>query len=421
MENGPNGRCDIRIGLYYPYTHFRDPDWLKLAALYWPRMARVVIPDMPLVDDDTTRTLSDDLDFVLNVTPTSAMEAATTITAETVEAFRDYLHERYAIPLDRSGSIATSGGTYHGVYREFVTVGGGASSMHIRWPGPSVDAVPQTWFDRLVGLHDAKVTRRLRTVLLDSGIAVPSGRWLVMHPNIAWAYMCVLTEQLALSNRLSPVTDEPLAHVSAHNWNAERLAALLLDDPLPEPDPSPDRSAVVAQLALRLVVPERLSAVPASRIVKVRRRHAAEFDAFTTLVEQTTTELADRLTGVSDPEVLRAYLSTEVERRFGQPLEDLRRALRGLGVDAALNTTAVRFEVPAAAATAAGGWAAGEPVLAAAGAVLGLVAVRRSAVRARREAVRASPAGYLLQTERTLGLRSTLDLLRRRGGRPLRH
>ncbi len=25
------------MGLYYPYVHFRDERWLKLAALYWPK------------------------------------------------------------------------------------------------------------------------------------------------------------------------------------------------------------------------------------------------------------------------------------------------------------------------------------------------------------------------------------------------
>lgn len=30
------------IGLYYPFIHFKDDDWLKVSALYWNRMARIV-------------------------------------------------------------------------------------------------------------------------------------------------------------------------------------------------------------------------------------------------------------------------------------------------------------------------------------------------------------------------------------------
>jgi hypothetical protein len=36
-----------QMAVYYPYIHFRDPSWLKLAALYWPRMVRIVHPDYP--------------------------------------------------------------------------------------------------------------------------------------------------------------------------------------------------------------------------------------------------------------------------------------------------------------------------------------------------------------------------------------
>jgi hypothetical protein len=27
-----------RFGLYYPYVNFRDERWVKLAALYWPKL-----------------------------------------------------------------------------------------------------------------------------------------------------------------------------------------------------------------------------------------------------------------------------------------------------------------------------------------------------------------------------------------------
>jgi hypothetical protein len=36
-----------QLAIYYPYIHFRDPRWLKAAALYWPRMVRIVHPDYP--------------------------------------------------------------------------------------------------------------------------------------------------------------------------------------------------------------------------------------------------------------------------------------------------------------------------------------------------------------------------------------
>jgi hypothetical protein len=58
-----------KIGLYYPYIHIRDEQWLKLAALYWPRLARVLPHDFPVPDSETVRTLVDELDFIMPVEP----------------------------------------------------------------------------------------------------------------------------------------------------------------------------------------------------------------------------------------------------------------------------------------------------------------------------------------------------------------
>lgn len=30
------------IALYHPHFHFEDEGWLKAAALYWPKIARIV-------------------------------------------------------------------------------------------------------------------------------------------------------------------------------------------------------------------------------------------------------------------------------------------------------------------------------------------------------------------------------------------
>jgi hypothetical protein len=53
-------------GLYYPYFHIRDARWLKAAALYWPKIIRVIPEDYPTVNDtDTMRVLIEELGFVV--------------------------------------------------------------------------------------------------------------------------------------------------------------------------------------------------------------------------------------------------------------------------------------------------------------------------------------------------------------------
>lgn len=85
-----------RFGLYYPYLHFPD-NWLKVAALYWPRMGRIVPPALSLGDSDIVRTLSDDLNFIENVAPGSAAEELTFTLTQILEAHYAELRNRYSV------------------------------------------------------------------------------------------------------------------------------------------------------------------------------------------------------------------------------------------------------------------------------------------------------------------------------------
>lgn len=47
------------IGLYYPLLEFKDDGWLKLTALYWDRMGRIVPVRHVTEDSDTVQQLQD--------------------------------------------------------------------------------------------------------------------------------------------------------------------------------------------------------------------------------------------------------------------------------------------------------------------------------------------------------------------------
>jgi hypothetical protein len=58
------------IGLYYPYWVFWQQDWLKLAALYWDKIARIVPQGMDpelLGDDETARMFQNELGLIVNI------------------------------------------------------------------------------------------------------------------------------------------------------------------------------------------------------------------------------------------------------------------------------------------------------------------------------------------------------------------
>jgi hypothetical protein len=54
------------IGFYYPQTVLQD-DWIKLAAFYWDRIARIKWKSGPLGDSDTVRQLADEMEFIVNL------------------------------------------------------------------------------------------------------------------------------------------------------------------------------------------------------------------------------------------------------------------------------------------------------------------------------------------------------------------
>jgi hypothetical protein len=84
------------IGLYYPYIHFKDDGWVKLTALYWDRMGRIVPKDYPVHDSDTVTELAEETGFVENVAP-----GPETITVG--QGFADFVERRAAELRGRYG------------------------------------------------------------------------------------------------------------------------------------------------------------------------------------------------------------------------------------------------------------------------------------------------------------------------------
>ena len=51
---------------------YRSDEWLKLVALYWPKMARMMPSDYPVRDSETVKALAGGIDFVVNIDPEPA-------------------------------------------------------------------------------------------------------------------------------------------------------------------------------------------------------------------------------------------------------------------------------------------------------------------------------------------------------------
>jgi hypothetical protein len=393
------------IGLYYPYIHFRNEAWLKVAALYWPTMGRIVPVGYRLEDSLTARRLADDLDFVLNVDPAPAIADTTSVMLEAVTDHVDALRDRYDIADATVGRRTAGGGTSNGEVWQVA-----AAPPPSRWTPPIGS---ETSDQVLAHLHTDKTSEALRSALRAAALATPvSGQWLGTHPQVAWVYMCVLAERLAVRNRLAPTTDQSAAHLATHGWTADRVAAALLDQD--EPALGGDVSAPrIGMLAVQLAVPANPVDIPVEKIIKARRRYCADFDAFHDEIIAAAADLTTELASIQNQTVLDAYLNREVASRFRRPVEHLRAAMRGVGIDTVLTAANLKFELPAALVPAVGALLAGQPLIAGTtAAAFGLLTVGRSVRSRRAELATPSAASYLWNVKRTTA-RSLLDRLMR--------
>ncbi len=385
-----------RFGLYYPYLHFSD-DWLKIAALYWPQMGRIVPESITLSDSDTVRALSDELGFVVRVPPESAVQELTDLLIDIVAEHGETLRERYSIS------------------KHYFMM---SDSCGPSWPNPQrhrdLDEVEAA--GRVVALHREKGGAFLWGMLADSGLAVQLGDWWGLHPQLAWLYMCALADKLATRNHLIPTTDQDMVHADSLTWTDELFTSKLLAGyPPKEIAATPTgRREQVGLLALSQVIPRDPHRVSVAKVVKVRRRYALEFDAFYGEVADLANHLEGELAGIADQDILARYLENEVRRRFRSPLDSLERAMRSEGVDTSITALTTKVVLPASTG-ALGGVLMHNPVVAAGGAVAFVAISLMQDLHRSRRSVTPSAASYLWRVDRELNPGNTLRKIIRNG------
>jgi len=419
------------IALYYPHIHVRDDAWLKAAALYWPRIARLTPSGYPRHDSETARKLSGELGFILNISPN---RYAVGISRE----FADFIYNNYQALQERYSIQGIIDG-YGTSIRE--QVARWARPPHPMAPGPRSRAIsvmdisfqggydpPHDYDDGnpyLGWIHTEKGTFELRWGLVRSGLGEEVGDWLVVAPDLAAVYTAALADRVARSNDLAVVTDREGPHGILNGWNIDNIAnALLGDDQEDEPTLETDEvEALYAAVAIRTVVPARLDDIPVNKIITARRKLAAEFDAF----RDHLSLLADRLTElgqIKDPLILQARLELMVERDLRRPTQELEEKLRQLNLEPAQAVLGLKsLQLPAAAAAAAS--AVGLPAsVGQAGLVAGrLVASSVQSRMQRGVTLHTSPAGYLLGLKKQLTPGGVVERLRRtmrRAGKSMR-
>ncbi|GAA4615292.1 hypothetical protein GCM10023195_67320 [Actinoallomurus liliacearum] len=368
--------------LYYPWMHFQDEGWLKLALLTWDSMARVRARDVDDRDSDTVRQVIQETNFLKEITPSHRdLEEVNAAFMEIFEIAGDQIATRFR--HDQADWAKE-----YAAYEPPV-------SQRPRSPRNDL-----TWI--YCGPAGPKVAYVLQEQLLMRGMAVyHQGSWLGMRPKLASIYLAALADAIARHNRISPVTDDVRVH---HAVGAvDRLAELMLNDDHKASALQNPREAYIHLALNAVIVPKQLTHIPVQKIIRFRNDHAAELAAF----HEHVAGLADELLEIAEVEnldIAQAHLQSIFQKSTKPQLDDLRRALRTFGIDSVVGSLGLKFDAQAAAGTFLGGLAAASGHLTVAGASIGVTIVPYLAGKYKgyREARRTSPVAYLLAVDRKL-------------------
>jgi hypothetical protein len=242
--------------LYHPYIRPRDEAWLKAAVLAWPLLGRVMPQGYQPADSPGVRLLMQERLMV----SVPAHNAASAITQPLATFFGENaadLSHRYGLHNRDNWPVQKDAG--------------------------ELDSDP-----RLAYVHTDKASWPLIEQLEALGLA-ERGRsrdwsWLGMHPQMASTYMAALAQQIAKSNQLTPITDQPAAAVGQAG-DEQWLASSLLGRPASDTGHPEQTFAVLAVAGLS---PRGLSQMNWNRVLALRtelmpemlrfRAHLASFE-----------------------------------------------------------------------------------------------------------------------------------------------
>jgi hypothetical protein len=289
-----SNRAQSMIGLYYPYIHFQDENWLKLALIYWSKISRIVPASFLTHDSKDVRLVQSELGAIVNSSPHDSATADDFVKFIIENA--DALRAKYGIANANKWPVQTD----------------------------TLARAPEGTDARFSFIFHEKLGDELRNVLLHEGLGIwgegsgPSfdPRWVGVHPEIAAVYMTSMAESIARASGFSLLSDEVTSHVVVGERSINRLAEMLLNERFEARDPNLITHEAVAVMALKTVLPLDLASIPMKKIVQFRNKHATELADFQTWVHAATKSLNDITHSVTSPEATGAVAAAYL----GQPL-----------------------------------------------------------------------------------------------------
>ena len=397
------------MGLYYPFIQFRSDTWLKLAALYWDRIARIVPPYHALQDSETVKRLQGELGLVTNLAPSAEeMDSISNEFLNVLEAHSNQLSKLYNVH-----GQALADEPWPKAWSNAAAVGRTPGKSIPGWKGPiDPSALPDVDPRLSYIFSEGKMTPRLEEALIeaDLGVVVKDRGLIGLHPKLAFVYMNALASKMA-TPAMFPLTDEDVGHVLT-GYTADRIIEALMD----RWDQRPFRMVEVGEtghlelefalLAIKSVIPKSIDSIPVQKIIDIRRRHSEELTAFQQASQKISETIPEAITS-GNPEAFTMYLQTLYDKTLEPELIRLRKSLRRSGIDTVFGAMSVKVQVPQLLTSGAAIMGIGamhlNPLFVGAGAIVLCFIPRVRSQRQEAQRLRkASPAAYLLKLQEEL-------------------
>jgi hypothetical protein len=213
--------------LYYPYIHLGDEHWLKVAALYYESLARIVPYGYPTADSAFVKALDAKTAFIKNITPRQEI-------MEIQDGFLAFAREHLASPEARETVWSKLDGQL-----------------------PPVIAV----------LHRNKFEAAVLGELIELGLASEpndwDAEWYPLDPLTAVLYMTFLANRVAERRGLPVVTDDPTLQPLLRAFQSDSSR-------------DSDAAYALASLVIETEIPVNLDQISVNQIVEFRESSELE-------------------------------------------------------------------------------------------------------------------------------------------------
>ena len=370
-------------GLYFPFVHIRDDEWLKAAALYWPSVRRLVPAGYSTHDSPTAQTFLQ-AQVLMDEDPWELLSTLEWDLARALQVNAALLVRDYSLDRARADWKGHSW----------------AESAGPNWEVPALGWIHGTKFppDILTNLSEAGLAVRGRHGLDWRDPGSPE-QWIGLHPALAGAYMAALAGRLSEQAHFEPLTDQADLRAATPNSDVGAALQMLVGRKRSEDGTSAYESAGVDHyvvLALQHVRPAHLGSIPAEKIVELREDLAEELGRFRDYVDAQRVELT-QLAAIPIRRRKMEAFAEHVERTVEMPLRELEKGMLLHKLEPTRSLVLTESFVPPAAAGGVLNAAEASPTAAAVTSAVVAIGSAWWQVDQMRKAARAqSPVGFLL-------------------------